>query len=319
MTKIRSKDAPVDSAKFLGMGITDGYSKSISFPVPCVTGDAIFKYVQQVIKQIAQSVEFVISDIRGIGIHAQKLSEVESNQSKKRGTISQMFLKNQPPAKQQKINEYSTINPTEDTSNRNPVAEQAAVQPPPPGNWGKKNEVPNPLAEQAAVQPPPPATKKKNPPKKQVTKKRSTKPVKKGAPKEIGKIVLPDSISQIDSDVLQELPTPIRKEITFAMEKNTTREKNAKEKPAVEAEPPANQEIELCFDHPCCKFYDWSPAYSQFRTTVDSIESVTDQHVNSLILLLSEMINSLNLEDTQKSLSYLKKYPFFLPNFSHFL
>lgn len=82
----RAKDAPVETAKFLGHGACDYVTRSASLTIATDDPEVISKHVINIYKQL----NLEPSDLRGIGIQITKLEE--SNNKKNVGTIEN-FLK----------------------------------------------------------------------------------------------------------------------------------------------------------------------------------------------------------------------------------
>ena len=123
--RVRSPGAPLDPSKFLGLGVTDGFSRSITISTPVHQSEHIHAHCVNLFQQIKQVHSFPISDLRGIGISGQKLCPINEKpqmmQKPNRGfqygrkkrtiTLSQSFprIPRPPPPKVQRTDQESTI------------------------------------------------------------------------------------------------------------------------------------------------------------------------------------------------------------------
>jgi DNA repair protein REV1 len=113
--RVRHPESPIDPAKFLGMGRTENFTRSITITSPCSDKDSLFRHSKNLFEVHMQALKFQITDVRGLGIHANKLISVPTpknsinpeptaNFSKKRtNTISQLFQKNPKKLKTEKL------------------------------------------------------------------------------------------------------------------------------------------------------------------------------------------------------------------------
>ena len=101
--KIKSKNAPKETAKFMGHGICDNVTRSTQFPVATDVLDTISRAVVTLVKSLN---DLIVSDVRGIGIQVMRLSfsdepnsttnRLESNV--KSMTIEELFMNTRNPS-----------------------------------------------------------------------------------------------------------------------------------------------------------------------------------------------------------------------------
>lgn len=92
---VRAKNAPVETAKFLGHGACDYFTRSASLTVATDDPEVISKHVINIYNQL----NLQASELRGIGIQVTKLEESNKKQA---GSI-QNFLKPKQPEKLEKL------------------------------------------------------------------------------------------------------------------------------------------------------------------------------------------------------------------------
>eukprot|EP00002_Diphylleia_rotans_P040891 TRINITY_DN9823_c0_g1_i1.p1 TRINITY_DN9823_c0_g1~~TRINITY_DN9823_c0_g1_i1.p1 ORF type:complete len:649 (+),score=84.81 TRINITY_DN9823_c0_g1_i1:78-2024(+) len=93
--KIRKQDAPVDPPKFLGHGLCDNYSKSCSLPRFIHTQNDIAKECWVMFKNFKTEKQFMIQDVRGVGVSLSKLQE-KSAEGRCYKSLERFFLQAHP-------------------------------------------------------------------------------------------------------------------------------------------------------------------------------------------------------------------------------
>lgn len=84
---VRSKEAPVESSKFMGHGYCDYFTKSTSLPDYTCDIDIITKTVLSIMK----SQKIPPCELRGIGIQITKLDNPNQNKTKSSNLLKTMF------------------------------------------------------------------------------------------------------------------------------------------------------------------------------------------------------------------------------------
>ncbi|KHN73850.1 DNA repair protein REV1 [Toxocara canis] len=78
---IRAADAPMEPEKYMGHGVCDTVTRSAHLLKPATSGSVVFNEV----KKLMQSINPVVSDLRGIGIQLTRLSELQGQPHTHRG------------------------------------------------------------------------------------------------------------------------------------------------------------------------------------------------------------------------------------------
>ncbi|XP_067644830.1 DNA repair protein Rev1 [Eurosta solidaginis] len=86
---MRSKDAPLEAAKFMGHGVCDHITKSVSLSEYTCDIDVITRTVLTTMK----SLELAPNELRGIGIQLSKLNDPNEGKERKENMIMNMFSK----------------------------------------------------------------------------------------------------------------------------------------------------------------------------------------------------------------------------------
>lgn len=96
---VRAKDAPVETAKFMGHGFCDNVTKSVT--LPAFTCD--LAVITQTVFHIKGILNVEPKELRGIGIQISKLDTISHNDAIKKNTLKNMFEKVHAKQKQREF------------------------------------------------------------------------------------------------------------------------------------------------------------------------------------------------------------------------
>ena len=200
--KRRHPDAPIQTAKHLGHGWAENFSRSCQLPSP--TNDAIVLHeqawllYQQMLGELGP-----VSDLRGIGLHAQRLQSSENTDSEISSTPGFMSLANS-----------TTTTGAGTAASKQQRASRTISQLFPRNLPPESNEPPEPIPDIPRPQP--------------VAVAAATKPIIARPNEQPGNVgvgfdELPPS-SDIDDSVLRELPEHIQRELALAYRQKQLKE-----------------------------------------------------------------------------------------------
>lgn len=104
---VRAKDAPVETAKFMGHGFCDNVSKSLT--LANYTCDIVI--ISKTVFNIKSTLNVPCQELRGVGIQISKLNTIQNDENKK-NTLKNLFKKVEA---EQKLNGFNAEFPADDS------------------------------------------------------------------------------------------------------------------------------------------------------------------------------------------------------------